>query len=219
MASQTVVGTTPAARVNLLPPEIAEQQRVRRVQTGLGVAVVAAFGVVALLYLAQASKVNDAEEELAAAQQQQALLTAERTRLQSVADIYAQVAAREALVRQALASDIAWSSYLNDLMLTIPDNLWLTSMVAAQGAATGGAATNPAAAPGIGNVTFSGVAFDHDDVATWLEVLARQKGYANPYFSTSSEAKIGTRVLYAFTSTVTLTTDALSGRAARLLGS
>ena len=216
MASQTVVGTTPAARVNLLPPEIAEQQRARRVQTGLGLAVVAAAGVVALLYLAQVSKVNDAEEELALAQQQQVRLTAERARLQSVADVYAQVAAREALVRQALANDIAWSNYLNDLMLTIPDNVWLTSMVAAQGAPAGAVA--PGTPRGIGSVSFSGMAFDHDDVATWLEVLARQKGYANPYFSSSTETEVGPRTLYAFSSTVTLTTEALSGRAARLLG-
>ena len=56
--------------------------------------------------------------------------------------------------------------------------------------------------PGIGTVTFSGVGFNHDDVAVWLESLAKQKGYANPYFSTSTEALIGTRTTVNFASTV-----------------
>ena len=37
------------------------------------------------------------------------------------------------------------------------------------------------------------VGFKHDDVAVWLESLAKQKGYVNPYFSSSTEALIGTR--------------------------
>lgn len=221
MASQTTVGTMPVARVNLLPPEIAEQNRARRIQAGLGVAVAASVALVALLYLMQVAKVNDAEEDLAVARRQNARLAAERAELQSVADIYASVAAKEATLRAALAQDVAWSTYLNDLMLTIPDNVWLTSMTASQNvgsragrpSGTAAATTNT-----IGTVAFNGIAFDHDDVATWLEVLGRQKGYANPYFSSSTETLIGTRTFYVFSSSVVLTTDALSGRVARLLG-
>ncbi len=61
-------------------------------------------------------------------------------------------------------------------------------------------------------MTFTGVGFAHDDVAVWLESLAKQKGYANPYFANSTEALIGTRKVVNFTSTTTLTSAALSGR-------
>ena len=44
----------------------------------------------------------------------------------------------------------------------------------------------------------------------WLESLAKQEGYADPYFSNSTEALIGTRKTVNFTSTVTLTPKALS---------
>ena len=216
MASQTTTTTT-VARVNLLPPEIAEAQRARKVQAGLAAAVVGAVAVVGILYVAQVAKVNDAEEELAAAQQRKVALDAERAQLQVVADTYAAVSAKEALLRSALAQDVAWSGYLNDLMLTIPDNVWLTSMAATVGA-PGGAAALPGSPPAIGSVTFSGVAFDHDDVATWLEVLARQKGFSNAYFSSSVEAQVVNRKLYNFASTVTLTEEALSNRVQRLLG-
>ena len=64
----------------------------------------------------------------------------------------------------------------------------------------------------IGTVTFTGVALTHDDVATWLESLASENGFANPYFSNSTEAKIGDQKVVNFSSTVDLTPDAHSGR-------
>ena len=222
MASQTLTVTQTAARVNLLPPEIAEQQKARKIQAGLVVALAAAAGVVGLLYVGAAGQVSDAQAEVDAAAQEKTRLTAERAELQSVADVYARVASREAVLRTALAQDIAWSSYLNDLMLTIPDNVWLTSMAASQtltGAVAAPAGTVPGAPASLGTVTFSGKAFDHDDVATWLEVLSKQKGYANAYFSNSTEAALGTRKIYSFSSSVTITPDALSDRVKKLLGS
>ena len=66
--------------------------------------------------------------------------------------------------------------------------------------------------PGIGTVTFTGVGFKHDDVAVWLDSLAKQKGYVNPYFTSSTKALLGNRSTVNFTSTVTMTADALSGR-------
>jgi hypothetical protein len=78
---------------------------------------------------------------------------------------------------------------------------------------TAPAGTVVAATPaGIGTVTFTGVGFSHDDVAVWLESLATQKGYANPYFSSSTETLLGTRKTVNFTSTATLTPAAYSGR-------
>ncbi|HVF19314.1 MAG TPA: PilN domain-containing protein [Mycobacteriales bacterium] len=217
MASHTTTTTTTTvARVNLLPPEIAEAQRARKIQAGLAAAVIGAVAVVGVLYLVEASKLKDAESDLVVAQQRGAALQTERAQLQSVADTYAAVAAKEALLRSALTQDVAWSGYLNDLMLTIPDNVWLTSMAATVG---GAGSVLPGSPPAIGTVTFAGMAFDHDDVATWLEVLSRQKGFSNAYFTSSSKSSIGTRDLYGFASSVTLNEAALSNRIQRLLGS
>jgi len=51
-------------QVNLLPPEIAEKAVFRRVQLGLGAAVVTALGVVGLLYLSAASSATSAQGDL-----------------------------------------------------------------------------------------------------------------------------------------------------------
>lgn len=213
MQQQTAqpVGTGLVAlpKVNLLPPEIAESARFRRVQMGLAGGVLAAVGVVALLYVGASGSLSEANTELEASQATGTQLQAETAKYADVTAVYAQAAAAEAMLTQAMGEEVRYSQFLNDLSLTVPENVWVKNVTFAQ------AATPPALGatePGIGTVTFSGVGFKHDDVAVWLESLAKQKGYANPYFSSSTEALVGTRTTVNFSSTVTLTADALSKR-------
>ncbi|MCA1822802.1 MAG: PilN domain-containing protein [Frankia sp.] len=216
MAQQTIVGAPAVTRVNLLPPEIAEASRLRRARGGMLAAVVVAVLVVAALYFLQASRLTNAKDDLATAQATHARLVQERQSLANVEAVYADVAAHEALLVAAMGPEIQWSRYLNDLSLTIPDNVWVTTIGATETLVSGAAPAAPApgslTTPGIGTVSISGVAFDHTDVATWLETLAREKGFADAYFSASTESFIGTRRVVNFSSSVTLTQDALSGR-------
>jgi len=203
-------------RVNLLPPEIAETRRFRRIQIGLGGAVLGAVGIVALLYVAAASCVSSAQTDFDTANAKHASLQTEAAKYSQVTAVYARAAAAQAMLTQAMGEEVRYSQFLNDLSLSVPENVWLKNITFAQ---TGAAATavpaagaNPLNAAGIGTVTFTGVGFKHDDVAVWLESLASQKGYANPYFSSSTEALLGTRKTVNFTSTVSLTPAAYSGR-------
>ncbi len=196
-------------RVNLLPPEIAERVRFRRIQYGLGGGVLAAVGVVALLYLAAVGSVNDATTELETANTTNTALRAETAKYAEVQSVYAQAAAAQAMLTQAMGEEVRFSQYLNDLSLTVPENVWLQNVTFKQADAPAVLGTTE---PGIGQVTFTGVGFKHDDVAVWLESLAKQKGYTNPYFTSSTKALIGTRATVNFTSTVTMTPAALSGR-------
>ena len=209
--TQQPIGTGVVAlpKVNLLPPEIAEQARFRKVQMALGGGVLAAVGVVALLFVGASSSLSEANTELEAATATGAQLQAESAKYADVTTVYANAAAAEAMLTQAMGEEVRYSQFLNDLSLTVPENVWIKNVSFAQ------AAVPPALGstePGIGTVTFTGVGFKHDDVAVWLESLAKQKGYVNPYFSSSTEALIGTRKTVNFTSTVTMTPDALSKR-------
>ena len=202
-------GVVVLPKVNLLPPEIAEQARFRKVQMGLAGGVLAAVGVVALLYVGASSSLSDANTELETATATGSQLQAETAKYKDVTAVYAAAAAAEAMLTQAMGEEVRYSQFLNDLSLTVPENVWIKNVSFAQ------AAVPPALGstePGIGTVTFTGVGFKHDDVAVWLESLAKQKGYVNPYFSSSTEALVGTRKTVNFTSTVTLTPDALSKR-------
>jgi Tfp pilus assembly protein PilN len=204
-------------RVNLLPPEIAESRRFRRIQLGLGGAVLGAVGIVALLYVAATSSVSSAQTSLDSANATNTQLTAETAKYRDVTAVYARAAAAQALLTQAMGEEVRYSQLMNDLSLSVPETVWLKSLTFSQTASTttkapAAATAVPGAVTGIGTVTFMGVGFSHDDVAVWLESLAGQKAYANPYFSGSTEALLGTRKTVNFTSTATLTPAAYSGR-------
>ena len=202
-------GVVVLPKVNLLPPEIAESARFRKVQMGLAGGVLAAIGVVAMLYVGASGSLSDANSELETSQATGAQLQGEAAKYNDVTAVYAQAAAAQAMLTQAMGEEVRYSQFLNDLSLTVPENVWIKDVTFTQAAA---APAVGGTVPGIGSVTFSGVGFKHDDVAVWLESLAKQKGYANPYFSSSTEALIGTRTTVNFSSTVTLTADALSKR-------
>lgn len=196
-------------RVNLLPPEIAERRVLRRVKLVAGLAVLASAGVVGLMTLSAAAAVGDANERVDQAVAQTASLKAQTAQFADVTRIYGEAAAAERLLVQAMGEEIRYSRFLNDLSLTIPDNVWVSSVVFSQKPVVAGVG---ATVPGIGEVTVNGIGFSHDDVAIWLESLADQKGYADPDFSKATEKLIGPRPVVEFTSTATLTADARSGR-------
>lgn len=211
-----VVAPATLPSVNLMPAEIAEAARFRRFQLAMGAAVVGAIAIVGALYVHDKSAVSDAQSQLTAAQAAHTAAQNQLNSLSSVSDVYAQVAAKEAMVTQAMGQEVDWSTYLSDLSLRIPDNVWLTNLQVTQNA-TGLTATAPPPAgsltpASIGTITFGGVAFSHDDVATWLDMLAKEKGFANAYFSNSTKATIGTKSVVNFTSSVNVTDAAKSGR-------
>ena len=214
-STQVVVGTS-LARVNLLPAEIAAAARFRHFQFAMGGAVVAAVVVVGALYVHGQSDVKNAQSQLDAATAQKARVQQTLTSLGSVSDVYAQVAAKQAMVQSAMGQEVRWSYYLTDLSLKVPDHVWLTN-VTATGASNqptaGAAATATSVLPtGFGSVTFSGVAFSHDDVATWLDTLAKERGLVSVYFTNSTKAYLGPRAVVDFSSSATLSQAALSGR-------
>lgn len=222
ISPETQVTTLTAAfpRVNLLPPEIAETQRLRRVQAGLGLAALASVAAVALLYLQAGSAVSAAQQQLSAAQAQQTSLQTQLARYNDVQQVAAQVQAAKAMYATAMGPAIDWAGYLNDLTLSIPDNVWLTSVSATESATAPGApAPSTGLVPsGIGTINFAGVAFSRYDVANWLDSLAKEPGYTFPYVSNVSETTIGPRVVVNFSSSVVLTPQAETGVAISPVG-
>ena len=202
-------------RVNLLPPEIAETARFRRITYGLGGGLLCAVGVVALLFVAASSAVSEAGTEVQTATAQNTALKAETARFADVEAVYGRAAAAQTMLTTAMGEEVRYSQYLNDLSRPVPENVWVKNVTFAQVPAPAVAGST---APGIGTVTFTGVGFKHDDVAVWLDSLAKQKGYVNPYFTSSTRALLGNRKIVNFTSTVTMTSEALSGRYTKPLG-
>jgi len=210
-------------RVNLLPPEIEAGRRFRRVQLGLGVGAVAALGVVGLLVIVANSQVSGAQDDLTSAKAQQSALQAKVATYAEVPAIYAKVDAAEAQLSLAMGQEVRWSYFMNDLSLSVPRKVSLTSMTVTQNvdaAATGVSSTTPGyLAPGVATVTFSGQGYVHNDVAAWLDALAKQRGITQPYFTTSTKTPVGSQDSVTFTSQATVTQDALSKRWTQKAGS
>jgi Tfp pilus assembly protein PilN len=232
VSTQTVqsAGAVAMPRVNLMPPEIAEGERLRRIQMALGGAVLVSAVLVAGLYVHEKSGVSSARSELQAAQTQHTALNAKLASLNMVQQTFAEVQAKQGLLSQAMGQEIRWSYVLNDLSFRIPSNVWLTAVSATEttaGTTSGTTTTTPTTttltgstpASTIGSITFDGVGFRHDDVATWLDSLAREKGFTDPTFSNSSESAIGARGVVSFATSVDLTPKALSNRYTHEAGS
>lgn len=229
MSTLTTTRIATLPRVNLLPPEIEEQARFRKVQAGLAAGVVAALGIVGALTLLANGQVGEARDDLKSAKAQGTALQAKANEYAEVPLVYAQVEAAEAQLTQAMGKEVRWSYFLNDLSLKTPGKVWLTKMTVSQTldsatttvstAATAAPATPGYMTPGIGTVSFEGKGFAHNDVAAWLDALAKQKGLTQPYFTNSAKEAIGSETAVAFTSQATITEDALSKRYTQKAGS
>jgi Tfp pilus assembly protein PilN len=219
-ATSRSLGTLP--RVNLLPPEIEEARRFRKVQVGLGGGVLATAAVVGLLTVLAASGVHDAQEDLDASTARQTALQGQVAQYAEVPVVQARVDAAESQLGLAMGKEVRWSYFLNDLSLTIPRKVWLTSMTVTQpvdDTSVVAAPTTTYLTPGIATVTFAGNAYTHPDVAAWLDGLAKQKGLTQPYFTSSTKQAIAGEDAVTFSSQATVTEDLLSNRWTQKAGS
>jgi Tfp pilus assembly protein PilN len=210
-------------RVNLLPPEIAEAAKLKRLQGLLGVVVLAVMALVVLGYLLVSSQVGGAEEDLAVAEAQGSTLQAEVATYAEVPEVLLAVDTAQADLATAMTPEIRWSFYLNDLSLTIPRTTRLTDVTALNEAAavqlagtvtTAEGVVTPLGEMSMGSMTFSGKSTDFNAVAAWLQSLARQEGYIEPSVQNvtkaDSEGSAGT--FFDVESTTQLSLEASSGR-------
>ncbi len=199
-------------RVNLLPPEIEERRRFRQVQYGLGLAVALAVVIVVVLYAAAAHSVSSAKSDLATATATKSSLTSQVAQFGNVTAVRDQCEASQAMLVSAMGQEVRYSHLLSDLSLSIPDNVWLTSLAYTQGTAAAPAVGAATSVPAIGTFTVSAVGFNHDEVAVWLDAVASQPNYLNPDFGSSAEGLLGTRKVVSFSSTASIAPAALSQR-------
>jgi Tfp pilus assembly protein PilN len=214
MSTLTTTRVEAPVRVNLLPPEIEQARKLRHLKAALAGSVVVAAAAVGVLYWQAASDVNAAQDELASAKAENVTLQHQAAQYASVPVVYAQVQAAQAQLGQVERNEVHWSTYLTDLSLKMPPRVWLTSMQIAQtypiGAPGAKASGDPLAPAGtVGTITFNGYAMRHQDVAVWLDSLAKLTDGTYPYFTQSTDAKIGDTDVVQVASTVLVKDSAL----------
>jgi Tfp pilus assembly protein PilN len=217
--TQTAVRTsTQLPRVNLLPPEISEGAKFRTAQIVMGLALVASFVVVGALWYLASGDESAAQDQLASGQSTAVSLQGQVAKYAQVPVVYAQRATAKAQLDQALSQEIRYSYVMNDLSLTMPAGVWLTTASFTQPVDAPGSIKGAWGNPADGTVTLGGQAGSLPQVAGWLQALANQRSYTDPYLSSTQSSGTGASSTagYTFSSTVSLSAKALSNRYARV---
>ena len=205
-------------RVNLLPPEILQARRFRRTQQVLA-GVLAATVVVAVgATVWAAHDVSLAQDDLQAVAARTTALHAQELRYAEVPKVLAQVDAATSARQAALGEDVLWYRFLDDLAVATPQSVWLGSVTVSQNTGVVATTTDALTPSNRGTVTFSGTALHFPEVASWLSQVGAVHGLDASRLQTAARngdvsgvtnAKAGQ---VTFTSTVVITSDALSHR-------
>jgi Tfp pilus assembly protein PilN len=202
---------------NLLPEEIIEARRGRKVRR-IVVAALAAFTVIVAAWYGLATlQTANAQAELYSSQAQVRDLTRQQNDFAEVVAARAGSDAIRAQLAGALAGDLSWSRLLIDLQKVAPAGVQVTAVSGtvtplAPGAPVSSAspapAALPAAAPPIGTLTVTGVGINKLVVAAYVDALGMVKGLSNPYLgsATIQEGKL------RFIVRLDITPAALGGR-------
>ena len=216
----TGVRTATLPRVNLLPTEIREGARFRNLQAAMALAVVLALAVVGALAYLGSNDVNDAQNGLDVAQAQTTTLQTQVHLYDNVPTQYAMVANADAQLQQAMSQEVRYSYILNDISLRMPAGVWLTSLAINQSVDTPMTTMGAWGNPQLAAIKASGIALSLNDVAGWLDTLARGGTYTDPWVGNATvSTSTGSTGQWNFDSTVGLTAKALSNRYTQKAGS
>ncbi|MFZ0323368.1 MAG: hypothetical protein WAN48_04455 [Actinomycetes bacterium] len=218
MTTLTATRVAELPRVNLLPPEIEQATRLANLKKLLGLVVAGTLGLAVLLFFWASGQVSSAQSGLDAAQAENASLQAQAAQYAQVPLVLDQLATKETELAVAMSPEVRISFLMNDLSLTIPQSVRLSTMsitVGGADAATAAATLAAGAAPvqAVGSVTYTGKANSYDAVASWLMSYRKQLAYDDPYVQSITQDTgdtVGT--VYTWASTVQMTEAAKSNR-------
>ncbi len=218
---------TVLASVNLLPRTYALRAAVRRAKVTAAIMVAGALLLSLLGWLVAWQKEAAAQEALDIATAERNALQAEANRYAEVPRVFSAVADARSQLGVAMGNEVRWSFFLNDLALTMPRGVSLETLAlssprpgesqqavapSAVSAARAGATTSGVGMPGIGTMSVSAKAFTYNHVANWLDAIAKLPTVADPYVGTIAAGSEYSTKIVTFTSTSTITPDALSRR-------
>jgi hypothetical protein len=163
----------PSVGANLLPVEVKEARRSRRVKR----MVLVLLGIFVVLLVAWYGfarvQTELARSELADAKASTERLTKQQDAYAELQQVQRDSAAIERQLAQLMANDMAWPTLLRDLRRAAPANLTLTGITATLDASrTVGTAVNAAAtASNVAFVTINGIGVSKPQIDTYVEAL------------------------------------------------
>ena len=196
--------------INLLPPEQARAARQRRgsafVVLLFVIFLVALGGLWFLRSQALATAVDNVDNQRAA----NARLENDIAALSDAAAALDLYESRSSQIAESLAVDVDWGRFLNDLGRVLPPRTWIGTLTAGAAPPEDDAGETPT----YGSVTFTGTAFDYPDASSWFRTLDSTEWSAlgGAWVSSITQAETGDFSTVDFSSSASLTTQALSNR-------
>ncbi len=194
------------SQVNLLPPDILAAQRQRRLAGVVALAGIGVIGLILVFYVLQLGSLGGVEDDIEAAEQNNAGLQRDIENLQEFEDLRAEAQTQQALLNDVYANEISFSGLLMDVSRVIPSDAALTSLTAA--------AQEPTPSSGgstllVGRLDVAGIALNYESIASWLIGIERIQGWVNPWVTSISDPEAGP---ITYTSGVDLTTAVVTER-------
>ena len=189
-------------QVNLLPPEVRNKVRLRRITGAAFGAVAAVVVLLPMVYALQASRLGKVNTELAAQNSINAGLRGKVASLQHFETLRNNAVAKQSLVDSLTANQILWSDALRNVSASTPHGVWFTSITGQVSDAPDGQL--------IGTIQFQGSALSHRKVAEWLVTVEKVKGWVNSWVSSSSKGGEENTGQVTFNGTIDLSLDATS---------
>lgn len=189
-------------KINLLPPEKVKARRGPAQSSYLWLVIllpVLVLVVIVLLYFSASSKVSQKKEALKNAQTELADWQAKNAALQTYKTRQDQITQLESSVVTALQGRVYWARILNNVAITMPSDIWLSSLAGVSGESSAA-----------GNVTFAGYALqcpnrnlghfygyfpDYRPIANWLERMATITEFQKVWLSTATPTRQGVNVV------------------------
>ena len=170
------------SQVNLLPPEIRQSQRVRKVTVGVLLAGAAIALAVFGFYILQSERLASVEDDIQAQESANRQIEAQIAELSQFEALQVEAQEKQALVSGAYAGEVSFSGILQDLSDITPDTSYLSSF---------SASLEPSAVEGsetafVGTIQIGAVASNVQTLSSWLTGIEQIEGWVNPWIPSYS---------------------------------
>jgi Tfp pilus assembly protein PilN len=202
---------------NLLPPEIVESRRGRKVRRIVVSALAAFIALLAGWYSLASYQTSLARDDLSSAQSDVERLARLQKPFAELISAQNESRSIDVQLSALLAGDLQWSRLLSSLRAAAPQGVQITSVTSALAAGADGAGGSSGSAGSrlpststeklVGTITITGTATSKVAVAAYVDALAKAPGLANPLLDSANQRG----PLFDFTVRLDITGSALSG--------
>ncbi|GIJ50898.1 hypothetical protein Val02_77840 [Virgisporangium aliadipatigenens] len=198
---------------DLMPPEIVDDRRDKRVRTLVIILVVVLTAVMGGWYSIARFQTGEAEENLANAKAEVQKRTDAQKEFAELTDTKNSSKQIEDQLKVLMADDLQWADLFAEIRSRVPAGVDISALNG--GVAAGGVQQNSGGLPKtytekqIGFVRIAGTAKNKDQIAAFSDALESVKGLGNPMVN---EVTGSTGAAVTFSITVDLTAAALGGR-------